>query len=147
MRGPNDGGTAGEVHLYVLTDTGAASPTILDLVLASASAEDRVPLTDTVRVFAPTPINYAIDARLTVFSDAIPSATIQAVADALTALTTSKARRLGQDVTLDMLTRECMLDRVYSVEFNGLSADVVVGVNQYANCTGINVSIVATTNG
>lgn len=139
--------TPGTVNVYPLVLNGVTtSSIILDAVDDALNTDTIRPLTDTVVVLSPTAVNYTITANIT----RLPTGDIPDIESALTekleAYKIQKQSKLGLDVVVDQLTALCMIDGVYSVDFPGLS-DVVISPTQFAKCTSITVSVVATNNG
>lgn len=138
----------GTVQVFPLVGGGQTTPQeIIDLVFATLDAEDVRPLTDTVIVTAPTPIEYEITAELTILNTANQQLIVQQVQAALDAFSALRIAKLGLDITLDQLTALCMVDGVYSVNFTNPSSDVLVAPNEFAVCTGITVTVSDIVNG
>jgi phage-related baseplate assembly protein len=139
----------GEVSIYPLVSGSITTPQqILDEV-ALACNDDKVrPLTDSVIVISPSPVNYEIQVDLTLFNDvdeALVNTTVQA---AVNEFSSDKARRMGRDVVREAVASLCMIkDKVYKANVIEPAVDVIVNESSFANCIGISVNIVAFTNG
>lgn len=140
----------GTVKIFPLIDGAAETPQlILDQVFAACDALTVRPLTDTVLVIAPTIIEYSLDVELTLLTTADQPTTEAAVLASLQAFADERKRKLGLDITEDMLTAKAMLDGygIYSVAFPSIAGDITVLENEVAVCTGITITTVDITNG
>lgn len=132
----------GEVDIFVLLDGGELPGTeVLDQVFAACNAEKVRPLTDTVIVAAPTKVDYVITAALTLLDDAVDSTVLQQVNDALTNFKLEGRNKLGRDVIINKIKALCMVDGVYDVAVSAPASDIVATVDQYTNCTAIDVTV------
>lgn len=138
----------GTVAVYPMVAGGDETPqTILDQVFSVLDAEDVRPLTDTVLVNSPSPVDYALDVSLTILTTANQQLIVQQVTANLNAFVAERATKLGLDITLDQITALCMVDGVYSVDINDPSADAVVEPNEFAVNTGVSVTVSSIVNG
>lgn len=131
----------GAVDLYPLLSTGMPDAGILALVEGVCSGEKLRPLTDTVRAKYPVRVDYAIDARLTIYHGQ-DAGTIQSAADrAIQAWVAARRAKLGVDIVPRQISTILSVAGVYDVELPGLEQVVVVGRNEWANCTAIKVTV------
>lgn len=137
----------GQVDVYPLTNEGAPSQEILDLVEATLSADKVRPISDLVVVQAPNQVDFAIVGDLTVFADA-DAASVQAEVEAqLEAFTETLRNKLGKDIVPSQLVGVAMkVVGAYRFELTE-PAYQLLGGNAWANCTGITVNLVGVENG
>ncbi|WJN78706.1 baseplate J/gp47 family protein [Burkholderia anthina] len=136
----------GSVQVYPLVDTGLPSDAILQLVRDNLSDERRRPLTDYVDVRSPTPVDYAIDVRLTLYKDADGDVTVAQARAAAEAYRDDRAAGLGRDIVPRQLSRAVQVQGVYDVDLPGLALRVLTA-NEWARCTGVNVIPIGVANG
>ena len=117
-------------------------------MLAVLSSDSVRPLTDLVQVLPPTEVNFQINASVTLFSTA-DSETVQTeVNTALSSYASVMSSQLGKDIVVSQIIGVIMgVSGVYDVTLISPMTDVVLSNSQWANCTGITVNIVGTTNG
>lgn len=138
----------GTVAVYPMVGGGEQTPSeIIDQVFAILDAEDVRPLTDTVVVYTPTPVDFELDVALTILTSANQQLIVQQVTENLNAFVAERATKLGLDITLDQITARCMVDGVYSVVINSPSSDAVVAASEFAVCTGVTVTVSNIVNG
>ena len=138
----------GVVNVYPLMNTGIPSTDVINSVLAVLSSDSVRPLTDLVQVLPPTEVNFQINASVTLFSIA-DSETVQTeVNTALSSYASVMSSQLGKDIVVSQIIGVIMgVSGVYDVTLISPMTDVVLSNSQWANCTGITVNIVGTTNG
>ncbi len=138
----------GVVNVYPLMNTGIPSTDVINSVLAVLSSDSVRPLTDLVQVLPPTEVNFQINASVTLFSTA-DSETVQTeVNTALSSYASVMSSQLGKDIVVSQIIGVIMgVSGVYDVTLISPMTDVVLSNSQWANCTGITVNIVGTTNG
>jgi phage-related baseplate assembly protein len=136
----------GEVHIFPLMENGGMPDTeILDAVFAICNGDKIRPLTDTVIVAAPSIVNYSITVNLTLLTDAVDSEVLQQVTEALNGYKKARESKLGLDVVKNQINALCMLPgKVYNAVVVQPVADIVAAPEVYANCTGITVNLVGT---
>lgn len=139
----------GDVSIYpLLKDGGLPSTEILNVVQAICSDEKVRPMNDTVYVEAPTVVNYSINVELVLYAGAINAEVLAQVEAALTAFKNEGLNKLGRDVTRSTIMSKSKIEgKVYDVDVVQPAANVVVAPEEYANCTGITVTITGTNNG
>lgn len=141
-----NGVPAGCVRIYPLTKTGLPSTNLLALVKAALNADRKRPLTDLVEVFAPTPIEYRIDAELELYKNAD--------ADSLKAMVQTNAERyqgeraagLGRDLVPSQLNKSLQINGVYQTKINSPSHRVLAE-NEWATCSGIHLVVTGVADG
>ncbi|AHI67584.1 baseplate J/gp47 family protein [Burkholderia thailandensis] len=131
----------GSVRVYPLVDTGLPGDDILARVAQALDDEKKRPLTDFVEVRAPKPVDYAIDARLTLYKDADAGTVLAQARAAANAYRANRAAGLGRDIVPAQLTAALQVPGVYDVDLNGLALRVLAD-DEWARCTG--VAVVAT---
>lgn len=138
----------GEVHVFPLVAGGVTPGGILSLVAAALNDEKVRPLTDTVIVASPTVEDYTIDLEIVAYTGQDLVALQSDIETAVNAYKDAKAVRLGGDITHDQLIAAALLPgRVYGVEVLAPASDLIIDPTAVANCTGVTVTIVSTTNG
>ena len=133
--------TPGDVVVTVLAadGDGTADQALLDAVAAALNDEKVRPLTDRVTVQSATIVPYTVNAVLTV----LPGPSAQVVLDAALARlaqVVSERHRLGFDVPASAIYGALHVDGVQKVVLNGF-IDLVIGPEQAAFCTAMNISI------
>lgn len=136
----------GEVKLYPLLTTGLPDANMLSLVNATCSSERVRPLTDQVKALAPSQVNYSINVQLMLYAIADQAATLAAAQAAASAFVADRAAGLGRDVVPSQLIAALSVPGVYQVVLNS-PALLTLAENEWANCTGITVSLMGTVNG
>jgi phage-related baseplate assembly protein len=128
---------AGEVWIYPLCRPPDFIPSqeILDLVLATCSANTRRPLTDYVTVYAPTVVNYTLNFDYwiskdnEVLSDTIETAVTQAASDWIT----WEQSYISRDLICDELRKRCLEAGAKRIVIHSPSPDFqVMAYNQLA---------------
>lgn len=130
----------GEVEVTVLTQKGLPSAELLAQVQSALSAERKRPLCDTVRTKAPVPIDYALDAVLTLFTSADHDSVRAPAQAAWAAYETSRREKLGLDIVPLDIQAVLKVKGVYNVVLNNLPLRVVQP-NQWARCISVNIRI------
>lgn len=123
----------GLVRLHPLATNGMPSSELKSLVLAAASAEDVRPLCDGVEVVDPLDVPFAVDAQMTLFSDADAATTLARAEAALVAFCAEVAGSLGRDVVRSQLIAALSVPGVYRVNLVSPNADIVVPENGWAH--------------
>ena len=115
--------------------SGAASPEVVDAVLAALNAEDVRPLTDQVFVNSAEIIPFAVDATLTLYPG--PDSAV-VLADAIARLQAYVAdnHRLGRDITRAGLVAALCTVGVQNVALASPAADIEITPQQASWCTG-----------
>lgn len=137
----------GVVRIYPLTVTGLPSQGILDAVESICSAETVRPMCDTVHVAAPEEVAYAITAVIEPYlgyNGALALAEAQAAAQAWA---DKAAATLGRDIVCSQIIAALSVAGVYRVSLSEPSVDRVLDVYEWAQCTGIAVTMGALANG
>lgn len=130
----------GEVEVTVLTQKGLPSAELLAQVQSALSAERKRPLCDTVRTKAPAPIDYALDAVLTLFTSADHDSVRASAQASWAAYETSRREKLGLDIVPLDIQAVLKVKGVYNVVLNNLPLRVVQP-DQWARCTSVNIRI------
>lgn len=133
----------GTVNIYPLVAGGIATPAgVLDAVTEKCSSDKVRPLTDTVNVITPVISNYTITVSVTKLDGFTNSDVSTAVYAALNEFASSKVKKLGQDIVKNAIIAKVLsVPGVYNCSVSAPSANKVVGENEIAVCTGIAVSI------
>lgn len=138
----------GTVNVYVLTGpvtvqpaaspngAGVASSALLAKVSAALNADMVRPLTDTVNALAVTEIDYQINATVTLYSDADPTATIAAASIAVQELALELAAKIQRDIVPSQIIAALSVAGVYGVTLAAPSLTTLTA-GQWANCTAI----------
>ncbi|KVO25417.1 baseplate protein [Burkholderia ubonensis] len=136
----------GSVRVYPLVDTGLPSDAILQLVRDNLDDERKRPLTDYVDVRAPTPVDYAIDVRLTLYKDADADTTVELARSGAENYRAGRAAGLGRDIVPRQLSAAVQAQGVYDVDLPGLELRVLAE-NEWARCTSVSVVPIGVANG
>lgn len=133
--------TPGVVELYPLTETGIPDTATLALVKATVGSEKVRPLTDQVAVLAPERVPYALSVTLTLYKNADADAVKKRAQAGLAAHAEALRADLGRDVVRSQFIDAALVSGVYDVEIIAPAADVVLTRKQWADCTGIAVTV------
>lgn len=134
----------GEVVVTVLSASGTGVPgePVLDAVRAVLDGPVR-PLTDHVTVQAAAPVNFTVEAQLTVFAGPDQTLILTTAQESLAAYLAS-ARRLDRDIPRSALIAALHVGNVQRVELLAPAADIAVTPAQFANPTATTVTIAGT---
>ncbi|HZO81117.1 MAG TPA: baseplate J/gp47 family protein [Candidatus Binataceae bacterium] len=138
----------GTVNIYVLTgpitiqpasapnSAAIANSALLAKVEGVLSADNVRPLTDTVNALAVSEVDYQIAGTVTLFADADPIATMDAVNAAAQSFALNLASRIQRDIVPSEIVAALSVSGVYQVV---LTAPVYtqLSAGQWANCTSI----------
>lgn len=144
---PDPPEVAGVVKIYPLTNVVPTPQSILDEVYNSCNSEKVRPLSDTVVVIAPTPINYSLNIELTLYNNSDDISIVQQVTELMNTYSTDKAGKMGIDIIKNQIIALCIVDGVYNASVPSLISDLVIAANEFGNCTSINVTVVGYNNG
>lgn len=137
----------GAVRLYLLTDQGLPSAELLEQVEAAVSGEQVRPLTDAVEVDAPEEVEFSIEADLTLYSTADPDTVSEEAERRLTTYRSWIQAKLGRDIVPgQVLAALQTIPGVYSVQLSTPLLQVL-GLHQWAHCTGWTVDLVGVVDG
>lgn len=142
-----NGVPAGVVRLFPLVKSGLPGAAILAAVTATCSADKTRPMTDLVEVLPPVEYPYAIRARLTLFTSADASTTLDAAHDAAAAYALTQSAALGRDPVPSQIVAVLSVPGVYQVELLAPMQALAVPPEGWAHCTGISVELAGGTNG
>lgn len=131
----------GVVELFPLTTRGLPDSATLALVKAAVGSEKVRPLTDQVNVAAPERVAYALSIRLTLYRNADAETSRKRAIAALSAHADLLRAELGRDVVRSQFIDSALVSGVYDVEIVSPAADIVLSRKQWADCTGISVTI------
>lgn len=138
----------GEVTLYILCIGGTlSSGELKNKVLAACSATNIRPQNDTVLPGDPEVIEYSLDVEITNYTGAIDTDILSQANSNLEDYVNAGLNKMGVDVIRSQISAKCMIDMVYNVNVVSPATDLVIADNQYAKCTGINVTIVGSNGG
>jgi phage-related baseplate assembly protein len=127
-----------------MNDGSAPDTEIIDAINAICNDEKRRPLTDTVVIKAPNKTDFSIEVELILLTDAVQQDVVDKVTANLEAYRDARKNKLGIDVVLTQLIGACQVEGVYSVAIVSPLFDIVAGVSDYNNCTGITVTVTGT---
>jgi len=141
--------TPGTVKILPLMADGTETPTpILNLVASACNDETVRPLTDTVLVESPTISAYDIELEIVIFNGLDADTVLAEVTAQVEAYKANRARRLGQDITIDQIKAAALLaDKVYSVDVIQPAADLILGETEVGICGTVTITITDTTDG
>ncbi|POG01002.1 baseplate protein [Pseudomonas putida] len=140
VHGPDEGQPDGHVALYPLTSTGLPSADLLEQVKSRLSGEKVRPLCDTVHVLMPTEVPYTIKAGLTFYDIAEQSVVMAAAQEAAQLYAAGRRAKLGLDLVREQLTSVLQVDGVYRADLELPNALRELQGNEWANCTGIDLT-------
>lgn len=138
----------GRVNVYVLTgpitkqpadspnNAGIAGTALLDQVQAALNSDSVRPLTDTVTALAVTEIDYRISATITLYSDADPTAAMDAAQTAAAEFAIGLASKIQRDIVPSQIIAALSVPGVYEVVLSS-PAYTQLSAGQWANCTEI----------
>lgn len=132
----------GEVWVYVLSNAGDGTPdqTLLDVVNAALSSEFTRPLTDYVSVKAPTIVNYAITATLSVGRGPDADTVRQAAIDAAQQYA-DDTHKIGALVSLSGVYKALKQAGVDDVALTSPTENINPGNGAVSFCTGITLTV------
>lgn len=136
-----------QVKVYPLTTTGSPSSEILSKVLAALDTQKTRPLTDLVEVLAPTEVQYAITANITLLSTADAATLTAQLQAAASDYAAARRAKLGVNVVRSQLIAALSLPGVYQVELVAPAADEAIALNAWGNCTAITINLVGVSDG
>lgn len=130
-----------EVLITVLSRVGTGVPAtpVLDAVDAALNDDYVRPLTDLVTVQAASIVSYAINATLTLRSDA-DSTLVLAAANANATALAASYKRVGRDIPVSALYAALHVEGVASVTLTSPASGVSVTDVQAPHCTGITIA-------
>jgi len=131
----------GKVDVHVLSDAedGVTPADVVAAVDARLQSEEVRTLTDTVAVFAATPVAYTVEARLVTYPGVAGEAVLAAAAERLAAHTAG-LYRIGRDVTRSGLYAALHVEGVQRVILEAPTADLEIGVGEIARPTALSVA-------
>ena len=138
----------GVVNVYPLMKNGTPTQEILGLVSNVLSDERVRPLTDMVQVFAPTKVDFQIQANLTLYNWA-DSGTIQKnCKNKIQQYINNMKSRLGQDIVRSQIIALLnSVSGVYKCDLIQPTQDRVLQPNEWANCTNYEINFIGSTVG
>lgn len=131
----------GRVLVYVLTDTGLPSATLLELVEAKLTGEKLRPLTDSVKALSPEVVSFDIEAVI------YPLKTVDSItvlANAKTALDTylaSATSKLGFDIVPSQIIAVLKVDGVYDVKLSKPTVNQVIQAHEWGQVEQVTMSL------
>lgn len=141
----------GTVNVYILTgpisaqpapspnSAGVANSALLAEVATKLSADDVRPLTDTVNALAVNEVDYQITGTVTLFSDAEPISTMNAVNTAAQGYALNLASRIQRDIVPSEIIAALSVPGVYQVVLTQ-PAYTQLSPGQWANCTAVTLA-------
>ncbi len=139
---------AAVVNVYPLMSYGLPSQEVLDLVEAALNDEKVRPLTDQVHAVAPTRVDFAIAAAVTLYDWADTASVLSAIDVALARYQADLQKKLGKDIVLtQIITAINGVDGVYKTQLTAPAVDTVLTDDKWANCTGVVITVAGYVNG
>lgn len=141
----------GSVNVYLLTGpvtiqpapspnpVGIAGPALLAKTQSALNADTVRPLTDTVAALSVAEVDYEIDATVTLYSDADPTATMAAVDTAAGQFALALASKIQRDIVPSQLVAALSVPGVYEVVLNA-PVYTQLSPGQWANCIAITIA-------
>lgn len=140
--------SAGVVNVYPLMSYGAPTAAVLDLVETALTDEKVRPLTDQVNVIAPTQVDFAIAANVTLYDWADEATVLDTIDVALARYQADMQAKLGRDVVLTQIIAVInSVSGVYKTVLTAPVADSVLADNEWGNCTGVAITVAGYVNG
>jgi phage-related baseplate assembly protein len=140
--------SAAVVNVYPLMSYGLPSQEVLDLVEAALTDEKVRPLTDQVHAVAPTQVDFAIAAAVTLYDWADTASVLATIDIALARYQADLQKKLGKDVVLTQIIAVINgVDGVYKTELLAPLADTILSDDKWANCTGVEITVAGYVNG
>ena len=136
----------GLVRVHILTDKGAPSAELLDLVAARLSDDKTRPLTDRVEVMAPIRAPYRIVGSVTLYRAADAAVAMAAVRRAAEVWAAERRAGLGRDLVESQLIATLSVSGVYRIQL----AEPLwreLGPEEWADCTVIDLILAGTADG
>lgn len=122
------------------SQTGSASPELIQIVKNAVNEEDKRPIGDRVTVQSAEIVNYSIDAKLFIGKDPEAATLLQQAIKNVNDYAT-KQKRLGRSIRLSAIYAALHIDGVSRVELNSPTTDVVLTPYEASFCTNISVII------
>lgn len=122
------------------SQTGTASPELIDIVRNAVNAEDKRPIGDRVTIQSAQIINYEIQAKLYIGKDPEAATLLQQAIRNVSDYAT-KQKRLGRSIRLSAIYAALHVEGVSRVELIKPIADVALTPAQASYCTNISVEI------
>jgi phage-related baseplate assembly protein len=142
--GANDGAAPGHIKIYTLTNNGAPSQAIVDLV-AIACKDDAVRMVnDRIESYPAILVPFALVINIIGLAKASNLGTIvQQVKDAVTSYATGLKKKLGIDVVGSAIIKAGMVDGVKRLELVGWT-DISISATKFAAMSTIIVNLTST---
>lgn len=131
----------GRVLVYVLTDTGLPSPTLLELIQAKLTGEKLRPLTDTVIALSPQVVSFDIEAVIYPLKNADSTTVLANAKTALNAYLATATRQLGFDIVPSQIIAVLKVDGVYDVKLAKPIANQVIQAHQWGQVGQVTISL------
>ncbi len=131
----------GRVIVYVLTDTGLPSATLLELVEAKLTGEKLRPLTDSVKALSPEVVSFDIEAIIYPLKTADSTTVLANAKTALNAYLATATRQLGFDIVPSQIIATLKVDGVYDVKLAKPTANQVVQAHQWGQVGQVSISL------
>lgn len=128
----------GDIEVVILTRDGLPQAELLALVADRLNARDLRPMCDVVSVRAPTPVHFAISARIWLTRDADPVVTRAEIDRAAAIYVAGRRAGLGRDLVQSQIMTALAVPGVYKVEILA-PADTVLGPTEWAD--GLTVAV------
>ncbi len=131
----------GRVLVYVLTDTGLPSATLLELIQARLTGEKLRPLTDTVIALSPQVVSFDIEAVIYPLKNADSTTVLANAKTALNAYLATATRQLGFDIVPSQIIATLKVDGVYDVKLAKPIANHVIQAHQWGQVKQVAISL------
>lgn len=133
------------IDVYPLTSSGLPDAALIAKVDTALSADDVRPLTDVVRVQAPSEVSFDITATVTRLTSSEASIVQALLDEALAAYVTEMRSNLGKDIVRSQIIAALSVEGVYKVELTAPAADVELSSSQWSNPGTTTVTLSTTT--
>lgn len=133
-----------DITIVVLATYGEPTTELLGIVEAAVSSKEARPMGDVVSVVAGSAVEWILQANLTLYANADPTATLSAAQAAADAFVANRRSRLGRDATLGQIMSRLYVSGVYEVALVSPTADVQADPSQWLECTSVVIGIAGT---
>lgn len=139
----------GTVNIYPLVSPGGVvTPNnILNAVTAICSGKKVRPLTDTVAVISPTPVNYNIAVDLTLYEGADQLYIVSQIQTLLQSFGDTRRAQMARDIIKAHIAGLCAQEGVYNIAVTSPSADLVIADNEVSNLGTVTVNVIGLNEG
>lgn len=139
----------GSVYIYPLISPGGiVTPSnILNAVAAICSGKKVRPLTDTVVVVSPTPVNYNIAVDLTLYEGADQLYIVSQIQTLLQSFGDTRRAQMARDIIKAHIAGLCAQEGVYNIAVTSPASDLIIADNEVSNLGTVTVNVIGLNEG